>query len=997
MKPSLLVLGALTLLWHGSVRAQQDVEDAGYRETLDTARRTLRAGKREAARTIYESVLAAVEEEELEEDKPSAKEQAEALEGLARIERESGSYDKALAKLSQARKKAERPEQALFEARVQALKGEYGKAIEHVLKARAGLDAAAVSGLEAAWFHGWLLLETGKRPDGMKVLAAVEDIGKTKRLEDAEAKLWYAKALIALGGADRLYEASQLLIEATRAEPRLAEAYVARGDLLFDVYRETRGRPSGESEYKRALEHCGENEAALVRMYVTRKENFLLDSSKTDKFLRRALEVNPNSVPALRARASSMIDDRRFESARTLLRRALAINPHDKRTLAEMAAVCHLLYRGDEAKAYRERALEVDPGFVQIDTVLGEHLIALYRFADAVVVLQQAKQKAPDDPGTLLALGRALIYSGDSQAGAAELERTKHLQRGFLNPWRENQLFLQKRLEEQYERVEVGNFVFSIHPSEKGVLLPYLQREYEAAWQRLGTKYGTFPNCKVRVEDFQRFGDFSVRTIGFKGFGALGACFGCFITSVSPAAPELRSQFSWKVTAWHEFAHVLHLQLSKARVPRWLTEGAAVYEEISLHPSFDRRMERQIYSALKNDAVIPLERLNSVFRGSQILLGYYQGGLICRHIAKELGGFEKVVEIITAFGTDKSTAEIFEQVLGMGPKEYDLKFRDYLERLVGSYAIVPTVSEESMNRLLHRVAKDPTDVDARLLLAQGFQQRGNVVDAGQQLAALKRLDPDNGGALLLRGRMAMRRKDLKGARRLLEAGFENGGDDFDSRMLYASILEKAGRRKEAIEQYDAAIRCWPTCSEAGSASPFLNKARLYKAGGDEEAALSAIAEYVRYNGKDYVAHVTLADDYRKKGELHFELRHLERARDIDPFDRRLHERLGELYMQRSKAHEAAFVFRICLAIPAEKDRSRRVARPAEGQQAPVPLRPVPQEDEDVWAARIRVKLAEALKEAGQIEVAREEARKALEARGKLDGDLVDRAEAVLGK
>jgi tetratricopeptide (TPR) repeat protein len=265
------------------------------------------------------------------------------------------------------------------------------------------------------------------------------------------------------------------------------------------------------------------------------------------------------------------------------------------------------------------------------------------------------------------------------------------------------------------------------------------------------------------------------------------------------------------------------------------------------------------------------------------------------------------------------------------------------------------------------------------------------------MAPLPKLAPDTGDAYLLRARMAARRKDLPEARKLLKLGFENGGDDFDSRLLYAQILEKAGRADDAIAQYDAALRCWPTCSEPGAGSPFLNKARLLRQKGDKDAAASVIDEYARYNGKDYEAHVLLAGYYREKGDLHLELEHLERARDIDPFDRALHERLAELYMQRQKPDDAAFVLRICLAIRPEKDHSQRGGGDGDTGpklELPKPEAPAPA-DEAAYAAGIRVKLAEALQAAGKIEEAKDAARKALEERARLDGDLVERAEKIL--
>ena len=70
-----------------------------------------------------------------------------------------------------------------------------------------------------------------------------------------------------------------------------------------------------------------------------------------------------------------------------------------------------------------------------------------------------------------------------------------------------------------------------------------------------------------------------MRNLGLPGLvGALGACFGRVVSMDSPQA-KAPGTFSWQATLWHELAHVVTLQMSNQRVPRWLTEGISVYEE----------------------------------------------------------------------------------------------------------------------------------------------------------------------------------------------------------------------------------------------------------------------------------------------------------------------------------------------------------------------------------------------------------------------------------
>ncbi len=787
------------------LRVPGRMPEGDYASELRTAYDRLRKGTRARARLAFEEILEAVVEEE-PADQPSKAEQAEALEGLARLDAVQGRYSEARKRLDQARALAVQPDQNLVEARVLLRTGGFARAQKLLTSLVSDRLADRAQKIEARYLLARLRDATGKHEEATRQLLAIEEEGKKEALPSVPAKLFYACALSDLGSAQRLYEASRLFLEITKEDPYCAEAYVGLGDLNYRVYREARGRPSGESEYKRALDRCGEVESALIGLYVSRKDNYLLDSSKTGRYLARALAVNPKSVPAMCAKAARLIDDRAFEPARSILLEALEIHPKDRRTIAELIAASNLTYRFAEERKYRKLLASIDPSYGPMDSILGRHLCSLYRFADAIPYFMAALRKDENDVDTLVGLGRALIYSGRGDQAYRYLRKSREIEKGFLRPWRENQMAVQERIDRSYKKIEQGNFVYVVSPDESGVMLPYLSETYEEAWRMLGTKYGIFPPCKVRVEDYERFGDFSVRTVGFKGFGALGACFGCFITSVSPRAPELRSQFSWKVTAWHEFSHVLHLHLSKARVPRWLTEGMAVYEEMSLDPSYDRRMERELKTALVNDSIFPLLKLNTAFRGPKILFGYYQGGLIAKYLAREYG-FPKLVALVKAYGEDKSTAQIFKGVLGLNPKDFDRRFKNYITDLVGGYDIEARVEDQTMARLLLFVAKNPMDVGKRLLLAQGFRQRGNVIDCGTQLAAIRKLDPENGTAFLVRAKLALARKDLRQARSFLKKGFANGGDDFDARMAYADILRSAGREDDALLQYEKALAC----------------------------------------------------------------------------------------------------------------------------------------------------------------------------------------------
>src|SRR5690606_8492198 len=137
--------------------------------------------------------------------------------------------------------------------------------------------------------------------------------------------------------------------------------------------------------------------------------------------------------------------------------------------------------------------------------------------------------------------------------------------------------------------------------------------------------YGFTPDAPVLLEIFPRHDDFAVRNVGLPGMiGALGACFGRVVTLDSPRARP-PGTFNWTATMWHEMAHVITLQMSKNRVPRWLTEGISEFEEQRARPSWGRKMDLAFADALERGETLPLEDLNAGFMSPDtISLAYGQ-------------------------------------------------------------------------------------------------------------------------------------------------------------------------------------------------------------------------------------------------------------------------------------------------------------------------------------------------------------------------------------
>jgi len=904
------VVLALVLGLGATVAAQDD----GYTADLRAAQAALLRGQFSKARAGFEEILAAAQDE-AEGDRPSVVTARLSRVGLWQIDFFQGRYQEVRGAI-EALPSLERgaPEVSLLYGQVLARSGHYADAEV----AFAEVVRAEPTDIEARYRMAMAQQRGGRHEAATATLEAARQVPRPR---DGRNLAYLGECLVQLGGRDNFEAASELFVESLRVAPERPEALTFFGLLKFAAYREASGLRSGETDLKKVLDQNGEREDALIGLYRIRRSNMQLDPARTEDYLRRALLLNPRSVPALTEQAVLLIDDRRFEAGADVLDAALAVDPNDKVVLAHRAAVAML--RGDPAqeKTFRDRIAAIDPRFHDADRLVGDHLVALYRFADAVPLYERALGHDPDLVPALDGLAKALVYCGRGGDARVHLEHARDLQPGFVNPWRHNALAVQDLLEKDYRVVEQGGFRFFFHKDDLATLSEYLVPLHLEAMAQLGLKYSCQPNGLVRVEALHEWADFSVRTIGFKGFSALGACFGNFITLVSPVDRDVRRlDFMWSATVWHEYAHVLTLALSRARVPRWLTEGFSVHEEHARNKAWERGMDRELLDAWHNGRIYPVRELNRAFRGPDILFGYFQGGLIVDYLTAKYG-FDKVVAMLKAYGEDRAEEQIFRDTFGVSTEAFDREFRQWVwDTRLADLRLLPRLDEEHTSSTLARVNAGRGSLQDIVAVGWASLAAGNEVDAARFVRLARQKQADHGGSLLLHAELMHRRGALDDALATWEQGFAAGADDFDSRLHYAEALEEKGDLDGAMRQYQFAKRCWPGCTEQAVA-PNLRLARILRRLERPDEAMAELAGFCSLTGRAFAPRLELAEFYRAKDERRLEAKCLEEANEIDPFMRSLHERLGDAYVALGRQSDALREYRVGIAVPAKLDRA----------------------------------------------------------------------------
>jgi tetratricopeptide (TPR) repeat protein len=629
--------------------------------------------------------------------------------------------------------------------------------------------------------------------------------------------------------------------EAIAADPGNLDARLAVGSLFLSRYNGGEAQTSFESVLARdSLQPRALLGLARVARFSGR--------GGVSALVERALEINPRLEEAriFRAELLSEVDD--YAGARREIAEALEVNPRSPLALSTRAAVAWLA--GDSAgfAATRRAVLDGNAQSALPDLTAAE-LAGRHRlYADGARFARQAVTR-----DSLSWRGWALLGTNELRLGRMDSGRV-HLEKAFagdpFDVWTKNTLDLLDTLDafpvRAFERFRVA-----ADAAEIDVLAPYVGPLAEEAWASMSARYGVAPP-PIRVEVFRRHADFSVRTMGLVGLGALGVSFGPVVAMDSPSARQ-RGEFNWGSTLWHEIAHSFHMAASGHRVPRWFTEGLAVYEERAARPGWGDDPSPDFLAAHQAERLPPASRLNDGFvrpaYPEQLGFAYIQASLVCEWIAAERG-FDALVRMLRAYGRGHDTPRVFRDVLGIELEAFDATFTAWLDR---------------------RFATQLTSLTAH----------------GDGMVA-----QPSPAAVLTRARGSL--------------------GDFRLQLRAGQLLVREGRANEAVPFLERAQALLPEYAEVDG--PYYLLARVARERGDLRRVERELASMTARNERSYDAHRELAEVRLALGDSAGTLRALDALMFVDPTDPEVHVRLAELADALGQAPLAVREWRVVVAL-----------------------------------------------------------------------------------
>ncbi len=793
------------------------------------------------------------------------------------------------------------------ESAAQAIKQDEISENFRLLKIRSELElgryADALASLDAALQR--LPTSIGLRWVGRDVCRFNNQLARAKQLEDEINQLVrqvperYSDSInrIVVGryllsqGVDPKKVLDGLYNQIKKQQPNLANVWVACGDLALEKQDFALAAQSFEQAVKF---DPGDPDArlGLARAYSQGEE------AKAQEALKAALGLNPNHAGCLLMLVDDLIDSERYDNADELLREVTAVNPHQPRASAYRAVLAHLRNQPDVEQRERALALKFWTTNPEPLHLIGKKLSQKYRFREGAQCQRDALNMDPQYLPAKMQLAQDLLRLGEEPEGwklADEVYKADE-----YSVVAHNLATLQENLA-KFRTLEGDGLFVRMDARESEIygqrVLDLLQR----AKTHLCAKYEVTLERPIIVEMFPRQEDFAIRTFGLPGgAGFLGVCFGTVITATSPASHR-EHPTCWEATLWHEFCHVVTLNKTQNKMPRWLSEGISVYEEREADGTWGQSINPAYREMLLKDDLTPVSKLSGAFlnppSARHLQFAYFESALVVRYII-ETHGLEVLKQVLVELAAGLSINDALARHLS-SLDELDAAFAEYARKVANDMAPDAEWSEPELpkrvetDKLAAWVKEHPRNYPALQRLARQLVAEKQWQKAAQTLETMRALYPRDAAGDSLYPLLAVVHRELGETdkeRMVLNSLAELTDDNVDVLSRLAELTAESGdwelTKKHAVR--------WLAVSPLQPA-PHRRCAEAAEKLHDDRLAIDSYQALLLLNPVDPAdLHLKLATAYERTDDLPVARRHALLALEETPRFRDAHKRLLEI-------------------------------------------------------------------------------------------------------
>jgi tetratricopeptide (TPR) repeat protein len=496
----------------------------------------------------------------------------------------------------------------------------------------------------------------------------------------AEAQACYAKLATSsdlylraegLWGIERYEDANETFRQVIKDNPKNADYRVRWGHLFLERFNDN----EANGLFNEALKIDPKNAQAYLGLSQVEAEGY---SKKAVEDAQKAADLDPKLYQAHEELAFLALEDNNEDAAAKEADKALAISGD---ALDAMAIHLSIDFLHDKKESpWSDRILKVNPVYGEAYATAGHFYVINRRYDEGIAAYRKALELNPRLWDARAQLGVNLLRLGFDDEARQQLEECYNAK--YQSYETVNTLRLLDKFKD-FVTYKTPTFILRLDKKEAQLLRPYFEEQIERDMAAYEKKYQMKLKGPLQVEVYPDHPDFEVRTVGMPGIGGiLGVTFDQVIAMDSPSGRPPGS-FHWASTLRHEMSHAYILQATSSRVPRWFTEGLAVYEETAASPDWGDRLDPEAIHAMQHKLLLPVAELDRGFirpsYPSQVIVSYFQAGKICNFIA-EKWGYSKLVDMVHSFANLESTPEVFEKDLHTSTADFDKQFLVWLEK-----------------------------------------------------------------------------------------------------------------------------------------------------------------------------------------------------------------------------------------------------------------------------------------------------------------------------
>ncbi|HID75036.1 MAG TPA: tetratricopeptide repeat protein [Planctomycetaceae bacterium] len=833
----------------------------------------------------------------------------DAVLGMARTLTATGRDEAAMKLLARAARQEPRLHAEL--ARIAFARGQYGVADAHTEIALA-LDQ---NNLLARWMRAELLRVTGRLAEADDACRWLVRHYNSRSLDDPQSLCWIGLAAARYARWHRLSDQFSLLVNelyprALQRDPGYWPAAYQAGLLFLEKYN----RADAVRHFQQALQvnaNAAEVHAAMARLAL--QEHDFLQARRSAE---RALEINPRLLDAWLVQADLAWANFDPAGAMRLLRQhALPLNPRSEQTLGRLAA-CLLLERQQEDEQTDrfaelvEQATAANPACGDFFFTLASWLQERHQMAAAERFFRESIARMPQKVGPHAALGLLYMHAGREEEARRQLEEAFRVDPFNVRVY--NMLEVLDLLAEM-KTIDTGNCILRFDGHEDEILGTYAAQQADRCFRQLCEQFGFRPPEKPLVEIFRQAKGtsghqwFSTRMTGLPYLGTVAASTGKVVALVSPNDPQLARPFNWARVLRHELVHVITLQQTGFNCPHWFTEGLAVWSEDC--PTPPQWLVLLAQRAASND-LFDLKTINFGFTrphsSDDCHLAYCQAEQYVQFIIDRYG-WEAIQRLLKAYAEKLPTGAAIKQALGIPPEEFELRYRQYVDRLIAD--VHGPGPHMDFGELLQAHRDEPDNADVAARLAAEYLRRGATDEAEQVAEQVSAREPGHQLAAYVLARLALRAGRTAEAIQRLDQSLDPGNPQPETLNLLATLRFRNKEYAEAARLYQLGAEHYPHDSRWLDAL-----ARVHLAAGHRKALADVLAQLANHDVDDLVVRRKLAQMAIQRGDHAAATRWATEAIQIDVLDAAAHHILAQALAAQGQGEEAVAEFEVAIQL-----------------------------------------------------------------------------------